>query len=152
MKKVKIESFQVIGISIRTTNEDNQAAKDIPALWSKFMSEQVLKKIPNKVSDAIYCMYTDYEKDHTMPYTVILGCKVSTLDTLPDGLISKNIPEASYSSFIAKGNLQQNIVYNKWIEIWNTELPRLFSTDFEIYGEKAQNSNDAEVEILIAIN
>lgn len=29
MDKVKIQPFKVIGISVRTTNENNQAAKDI---------------------------------------------------------------------------------------------------------------------------
>ena len=49
MNKVKIEPFKVIGISVRTTNENNQAAIDIAALWGKFMNENVLNAIPKKV-------------------------------------------------------------------------------------------------------
>lgn len=73
-----IQKFHVIGISIRTTNENNQAAQDIPELWNKFMTESVIEKIPNKVENAVYCIYTEYEKDHTKPYTTILGCRVKT--------------------------------------------------------------------------
>jgi predicted transcriptional regulator YdeE len=29
----------VIGIEVRTTNENEQAAKDIPVFWEKFMKE-----------------------------------------------------------------------------------------------------------------
>lgn len=33
MEKLTIESFKVIGISVRTTNKNNQVAKDIGDLW-----------------------------------------------------------------------------------------------------------------------
>ena len=53
-----IQKFNVIGISIRTTNEDRQSGKDIPALWNKFMTEEIQGKIPNKVSGDIFCIYS----------------------------------------------------------------------------------------------
>jgi len=69
MKKLQINSFQIIGISVRTTNENGQAKKDIEKLWGEFMSENMLKKIPNVTDETIYAIYTDYEGDHTKPYT-----------------------------------------------------------------------------------
>lgn len=66
MKTQTIETFQVIGIAVRTTNENNQAAQDVPILW-------------------------------------------------------------------------------------NSDLPRKYTADFEIYGEKAQNPENAEVDILVAV-
>lgn len=151
MNTQKIEAFFIIGISVRTTNENQQAAKDIPALWGKFMSESILEQIPNKISTDIYCIYTDYESDHTKPYTTILGCKVSNLEEIPVGMVSKKIATTEYQKFTTKGNLQEGMVYNKWLEIWNSDLNRKFTSDFEIYGEKAMNPNDAEVDIFIAI-
>lgn len=38
---MKIRPFNIIGISVRTTNENDQAAKDIPALWKRFISEGI---------------------------------------------------------------------------------------------------------------
>jgi predicted transcriptional regulator YdeE len=35
----RVQKFNVIGISVRITNENGQAAKNIRALWDKFMSE-----------------------------------------------------------------------------------------------------------------
>ena len=134
-----IQKFNVIGISIRTTNEDGQSGKDIPALWNKFMTEEIQGKIPNKVSEDIFCIYTDYEKDHTKPYTTILGCKVENLDNIPENMVGKTIESADYEELIAKGNLSDGIVYNKWLEIWNSDLNRSFTADFEIYGSKTQN-------------
>ncbi|CAA9194544.1 hypothetical protein FLA105534_00203 [Flavobacterium bizetiae] len=146
-----IQKFNVIGISIRTTNEDGQSGKDIPALWNKFMTEEIQGKIPNKVSGDIFCIYTDYEKDHTKPYTTILGCKVESLDNIPEDMVGKTIESADYEELIAKGNLSEGIVYNKWLEIWNSDLNRSFTADFEIYGSKTQNPENAEVDIYIAL-
>lgn len=146
-----IQKFNVIGISVRTTNENGQSGRDIPALWSQFMSEEIQSKIPNKVSEDLFCIYTDYEKDHTKPYTTILGCKVESLDVVPENMIGKTIESANYKELIAKGNLYEGIVFNKWLEIWNSDLDRSFTADFEVYGEKTQNPEKAEVAIYIAL-
>ena len=152
MNNQKIQKFNLIGISVRTTNENGQAGADIPALWNRFMSEGLLGKIPNKIDDTIYCMYTDYEKDHTKPYTTILGCKVDRIDFVPDGMVAKTVDEANYTKYLAMGNILQGMVFNEWTKIWNSDLPRTFTADFEVYGEKAQNPENAEVEIFIAVN
>jgi predicted transcriptional regulator YdeE len=151
MKEQIIEKFDIIGISVRTTNENAQAAIDIPKLWEKFMTESIIELIPNKIDSSIYCLYTDYEKDHTMPYTTILGCKVEHLSNIPSGMVGKAIETSRYTQFIAKGNLNEGAVFNAWTKIWNCDLNRAYSVDFEIYSEKAQSPSDAEVDIYIAI-
>ena len=151
MSTQKISPFSVIGISVRTTNENNQSAKDIPALWNRFITESIAGQIPNKTGSSVYCIYTDYEKDHTKPYTTILGCKVLNLDTIPEGMVGKNFDEADYTTFVAAGNIHEGIVFNEWVKIWNSDLPRAFTADFEVYGEKAQNPENAEVDIFIAV-
>jgi predicted transcriptional regulator YdeE len=148
---MRIQKFNVIGISVRTTNENGQSGKDIPALWNTFMSEAIQSKIPGKISEELFCIYTDYEKDHTKPYTTILGCKVDSLDFIPENMVGKTIASANYEQLIAKGNLTEGVVYNKWLEIWNLDLDRSFTADFEVYGEKAENPENAEVAIYIAI-
>jgi predicted transcriptional regulator YdeE len=148
---VKIEPFKVIGISVRTTNENGQAAQDIPNMWSKFMSENILDAIPNKVDNTVYSLYTDYESDHKKPYTAMLACKVENLDTIPDGMIGREVTGGNYVKLSAKGDLMAGLIVNKWMEIWEMDLERVFTTDFEVYGEKAQNPADAEVDFLIAV-
>lgn len=151
MELITIEEFFIIGLSIRTTNENEQSATDIPALWNKFMSENTIENIPNKIDSSIYAVYTEYEKDYTKPYTTILGCKVSNLENIPTGMIGKTIAKETYKQFTAKGKLADGIVIQKWIEIWNTDLKRKYTADFEIYGEKASNPENAEVPIFIAL-
>ncbi|MES2515209.1 MAG: GyrI-like domain-containing protein [Bacteroidota bacterium] len=147
------EPFKIIGISVRTTNENGQAIKDIPFLWNKFFTENISEKITHKLSDDLYCVYTHYEKDHTKPYTTILGYKVKTDEVLPEGLVEKTIEPADYKIFSAKGKLAEPFVYNEWTKIWNlnSEMNRSFTSDFEIYGAKAQDPENAEVDIYIAM-
>ncbi|REC60920.1 AraC family transcriptional regulator [Chryseobacterium pennae] len=151
MNNVKVEPFKIIGIAVRTTNENEQAAKDIPVLWEKFMKENVLENIPHKMDTTVYSIYTEYEKDHTKPYTTLLGCKVENLDHIPEGMVGKSFDGGDYVKFSPKGNLAEGLVINEWFKIWDMDLGRAFTADFEIYGEKAQNPSDAEVDILIAV-
>lgn len=151
MQTVKIEPFKIIGISIRTTNENGQASQEIAELWQRFMSENVISKIPNKIDNAVYSLYTEYESDHTKPYTAILGCKVENLDNVPNGMVGKSFDGGTYSKTTAKGDLMQGLVVNQWSKIFEMELDRTYDADFEIFGEKAQNPADAEVEFYVGI-
>lgn len=151
METIKKEGFKIIGIKVRTTNENGEAAKAIGGLWNQFMSEKLIEKIPNLISPEIFSIYTNYESDHTKPYDTILGCKVNSLEEIPNGMIGQEFQEETYVKFTAKGNLNEGAVYNKWSEIWNTDLNRTYSADLEIYGEKAQDPTNSEVDIYIAV-
>ncbi|MBL3546436.1 MULTISPECIES: GyrI-like domain-containing protein [Chryseobacterium] len=151
MNNVQTEPYQVIGIAVRTTNENNQAATDIGALWGKFMNEGILEAIPNKMDTTVYSIYTDYEKDHTKPYTTLLGCRVNNLDHIPEGMVGYSFDGGNYVKFTVRGDLTKNLVINQWLKIWEMDLGRIFTADFEVYGEKAQNPSDAEVDIFIAV-
>ncbi|WP_202929004.1 GyrI-like domain-containing protein [Chitinophaga agri] len=148
---MEIPSFNIIGIDVVTTNENGQSAQDIPALWHCFFSEGIADRIPNKTDQTIYAVYTDYEKDHTKPYTTIVGCKVSTLDEIPAGMAGKVIPAGKYHQQVATGNISQGSVYNEWVKIWNSGLERTFTADFEAYGARAQDPENAAVDIFVAI-
>lgn len=150
MSTQQIKSFSILGIAVRTTNENEQAAKDIPALWNRFFTEGIAGRIPGKVDDTIYCVYTDYEDDYRKPYTTILGCKVENLETIPAGMTGKTIVQGDYEKFTASGNLQNGIVYQLWKKIWNTPLKRAYTTDVEMYA-KAKDPQHAEVDVFIAI-
>lgn len=151
MQTQKIAPFQVIGISIRTSNENNQTASDIGSLWERFMTESILQKIPNKTSDDILSIYTNYQSDHTKPYDTILGCKVSSLDVIPDEMVVQSFEGGTFAKFVSRGDVTKGAIYNTWVEIWNTDLNRLYTADFEVYGEKAKNPSDAEVDIFVAV-
>lgn len=151
MEKQTLGTFPVIGITIRTSNAEGHAAKDIPELWAKFWATDVAAQLPNKVSNDVYSVYTAYDGDYTQPYTTLIGYRVHHLDEIPVGLTGLMIEGGTYLKTTAKGKLSDGVVYNAWNEIWNTEIPRAYTADFEVYGEKSLNPDDAEVDIYLAI-
>lgn len=151
MEKITIEPFKVIGISIRTTNENGQAANEIAELWARFMNENILGTIPNKIDSTVYSLYTDYEGDHTQPYSVILGCRVSGLDNIPQGMVGRTFDGGNYVKITSRGDLAKGMIVNEWSKIWEMDLERVFTADFEVFGEKARDPADAEIDFLIAV-
>jgi len=151
MKSIKIDPFTVVGITVRTSNLNGESARDIGALWSKFMNEDILNKIPNKVSNDIYVVYTNYDGDHLMPYTTLLGCCVKDLTKVPEKMIGLPFNGGNYEEFIAKGDLTQKVVYDTWDSIWQQNLDRNYKADFEVYGVKAVNPKDGEVSIFVGV-
>jgi predicted transcriptional regulator YdeE len=142
-------AFNIIGISVRTNN--SVGGKDIGNLWGKFMGEEIFEKIPHKTSYDVYGIYTDYESDHTGDYTAIVGCHVSSLEDIPEGMIGITIPKSNYEIFTAKGKMPE-CVYGEWTGIWeNKAIERAYVADFEVYGTKSQNPADAEVDIFISV-
>lgn len=151
MKTTKVEQFDIVGIKTRTIN-NGSAAKDIPALWNRFMSENIIENIPNKTNNAIYCLYTNYEGDHTKPYDVILGCKVDNLNEIPKSLTHLQVPVATNAKFLAKGVIEHGqAVVSTWMQIWESDIDRAFSVDYEVYDERSQDLQNAEVDIFIAL-
>jgi predicted transcriptional regulator YdeE len=143
----------VVGISCRTMNSPEAAPHDIPKLWTRFYQEKIMDKIPNKASNEIICLYTDYEGNYTKPYTCFVGCPVTSLDKVPEGMSAQSIPEGSYALYRAVGE-QPNAVIETWNAIWhgNIERIRKYTVDYQIYGEKFFAGSPQEVEVYVAIN
>ncbi len=143
--------FKIIGISTETTNQDGQSLEDLGQLWGRFFTENIIEKIPNRINDEIYSIYTDYESDFTGKYTTIIGVKVSSLNEIPEGFIGREFKNQNFIKFTAKGTMP-NAVAETWKEIWekNKELNRSYTYDFEVYREKSQNGENSEVDIFIA--
>jgi len=85
MTNTKKDELTIVGLSVRTSNAPGKADKDIPKLWDKFMAENITTQIPNKTDETIYAIYTDYEGDHTKPYTTV-NCK--RLPAMCSGILS----------------------------------------------------------------
>ncbi len=150
MTSTKKDALTIVGIAARTSNHPGKADRDIPQLWEKFMADNTVNRIPNKVDNTVYAIYTDYEGDYTQPYTIVIGCNVGSLDNIPEDMTVKMVPESNYAQFTAKGDLTKDAVINTWMDIWKADLKRSYTTDLEIYGEKATDPTNGEADILVA--
>jgi predicted transcriptional regulator YdeE len=149
-QKKQLDSFYVMGISCRTINKNGQSGKDISELWDRFYKEDILSKIPNKVSNDVYNVYTDYESDHNGYYTTILGCMVKSLDAIHSGYTGKPIPAGHYNLYVSTGKLP-NCVLKTWQDIWKSGIERVYIADFDVYPESGDMDN-ARVETYLSVN
>lgn len=137
----------VIGIEIRTSNAEFQ--KTVPPLWQKFYQE-IASQIPNKKSEAVLAVYSEYEEDYTKPFNYLIGYEVSSLDSIPEGLVGKVIPAAKYAVVTADGPFPHGLI-NTWTSIWKSPLKRGYTVDFELYPADFDPQNNPQVEIFIAL-
>ncbi|MES2266098.1 MAG: GyrI-like domain-containing protein [Bacteroidota bacterium] len=142
--------FYVAGLSIRTINKDGQAGQDIGALWQQFTQGNLSDKLEEKEGNELYCVYTDYESDHNDYYTAILGCKVSSIEYLPDGFVGKAIPAAKYRVYTPEGKFPESVGVT-WQHIWQSEMNRIYTSDFDVY-DLTNGFENAEAKIYVAVD
>ena len=133
------QPITVAGLSIRTSND--KAFEDIPAHWARFFSEQVLAQIPDRVSDELYAVYTEFDRIpqsaddiYSLGYTFVLGVAVSGTSRLSASMVSTVIPAAKRAVFPVQP-AQSDQVGGQWRQIWQMQdLPRIFASDYEHYA------------------
>ena len=123
---------------------------EIPQLWQQFFQNGGAEQIPNRVSDAVIALYTDYEGDYTDPYTIIIGCEVSNSENLPQELVCREIPAATYAVFEIAGQFPDS-VKKTWEKVWSTPLNRTYTTDMEVYPADFDPVSNSKAEIYIGI-
>ena len=156
---VNQQPFQVIGIAASTSNA-KEAGPDaiIGKQWHRFMSDELINKIPNRVDQTIYAVYTDYTSDSNGQYTVILGAKVRPVPnpTIPDGMVIKTVPAGRYAVFTSERGPVVKVVVDTWKQIWAYyQSPqngqRAYQADFEVYDQRAADPNNAQVDIYVGL-
>jgi len=144
-----LPGFLVTGISVRTTNKDGQSNKDIGDLWTRFMAEGIAGQIPEKLSDDVYCVYTDYESDYMGWYTAVIGCGVSEAVAV-DGLFTAMIPAGNYRVYKPEGEFPASVA-NTWMQIWEDGAGRAYIADYDLYKAGAKSFEETETEIFVGI-
>lgn len=150
LEKKKLDGFNVMGLSIRTSNEDGKAVDHINALWQMFSEQNVMNDIPERIDDTVYALYSDYEGEHTKPYKFTIGCAVYEGANIPEGMDLIKVPEQSYAVSKAIGDPPASIV-KSWTDIWESDLKRAYKFDFEIYGQDFFNPQKRCVPIYVSI-
>ncbi len=152
MKSIEIEEINLIGLALKnkTSNINEQAMVDCGNLWQRFINENIASQIPSKLNEDVLAVYHNYDGDHTKPYAYFIGCKVEKGTIVPKELDYLNIPANTYKGITAKGQMP-DCVANAWREVWNTDTPRAYDADFEVYSEKSADWANAEVDIYLSV-
>jgi predicted transcriptional regulator YdeE len=146
-----LEPIHLIGLSFKgkTTNANGQAAIDCGNHWQEFEQGGYAGKIPGTVTE-LYAVYHDYESDHTGSYSYFIGGKVAPGTAVPEGMDSLVIAGGKYKEIIATGKMPDCIA-GAWRDIWASGFERAYTADFEVYGPKSTDWNNAEVSIFLAM-
>lgn len=141
--------IHVIGIELRTTNDNGLAFQAIPDFWGRFMKEGIAGKIPNKLNNDIYAVYTNFEnegKNNNGMYSLIIGCSVKPETILEPGFTKVTIPAGNYRVFpVEKG--RQDKVGDAWREIWAIPQSEKNTWKFKCEFEHYQASGEIDIYI-----
>lgn len=147
----RVEAFAVRGISAVIDNQDDRAAEQINMLWQSFFEQQVAQRIPDRASDVIYAVYSDYEGDHTKPYRLTIGYAApSDARSSHPALHQIAVNAGEYASLSARGEQPQALI-ETWVAVWESDLDRAFKTDFEVYGPRFFEEGVHEVLVYIGL-
>jgi predicted transcriptional regulator YdeE len=156
-KAVQQEGFTVVGIAMRTSNAEQMTPeRPIGKQWERLFKEGVLAAIPNKADGNIVALYTEYASDKDGEYTYVLGARVTKVESVPAGMVAKNVPAGRYAMFTSERGPVQTVVVGMWRRVWVTPKSalggdRTYKADFEVYDQRAQNPADSVVDLYIAV-
>jgi predicted transcriptional regulator YdeE len=151
-----ISAFTVIGIEARTDNRREAGGSGvIPAQWQKFFSEDIPRKVPNKTGPAFYAIYARYSSGHNGEYNYIVGARVRDGTIPPEGMVAIRVAAGNYAVFTTDKGPLAEIMPAAWQKILKLEdegkFKRKYQTDFEIYDQRAQDPQNAQVDIYVGI-
>lgn len=148
---VNLKEKQVVGLVKETTNINNKSMEDIGMLWEEFLGRGHWQNIKNRKDNKCIGLYTDYKGDFTQPFNFFCCCEVDKYVAIKEPLVSKTIPSGKYAKFVINGDVKKS-VGEFWMKLWEMDLDRKYSCDFEEYQDNTQDMQNQEIHIYISIN
>lgn len=140
---VSLKEKIVIGVSVETSNEDPKMGEKIGKLWVDLYQGGVSEKIRNKINEYAIGLYSDYTKDG---YIVTAGNEVSKSEN--SEFVTKIIPAGKYAKFSIHGHMEKAVA-EAWGKIWEMDLDRSFTGDFEEYLNSDFDQSDIDIYIAL---
>ncbi|MBS9523247.1 effector binding domain-containing protein [Litoribacter ruber] len=152
LKIVNIKSFPVIGLATKCVSHDvdSDFFENCDEIWKKFVTGGYSEAIPNKVNDNIIAAYFNFEGDSTKPFEFLVGCQVTHVDEIPEGMQTFEMDHGPYLKVRSHEKIPE-CHSAAWKEIWESDIDRKYSTDFEVYSSEIQDWRNAEMDIYIGI-
>ena len=142
-----MQEMKLVGTTQRASNQDQSG------IVSGIETFDALKaQIKNAVNPGrVFAVYTEYESDFNGEYSYFFGEEVSSFDEIPSGLAKLVIPEQQYMKFTCGPGNRTQIVSEMWQKIWKEQDGRSYIADFEIYDDRAQDPENAIVDIYVGV-
>ncbi len=159
-EKIPLPALNLVGLTTRTNNQNemNPDSSKMIATITAYREQQVADKIVHRVCPGVtYACYTDYESNEKGDYTYFIGEVVDSLDNQNlSQLTAIRIPAGIYQKFTTPPGKMPAVVVTAWQKIWtmtDDDLggKRIYSTDFEVYDQRAADPDNSIVDIYISI-
>jgi len=151
---VQSKEFTVVGLELKTTTEKGKNFREIPQFWHDVLTEGLMQSVPNKKhAESMLGICMDFQADGSFSY--VIGVEVINTDDVPITMVSRIIPAGTYAKFTAIGPLPHAIqdtvkyIYREWLP--ESGYCRADAPDFELYDERVERGDQAEVDIYVPI-
>lgn len=132
---VKQKEILVAGCKARTNNARPDMGEVIGAVWRKFYEGGIYQKLREVTNTTTYGVYDNYESDASGDYD-FSACAPVQNPTQDACIQVTRLPAGSYAKFDAGTKLED--VGRCWMEIWQTELKRVYDCDYEVYEKRGE--------------
>ncbi|PKO13233.1 MAG: AraC family transcriptional regulator [Chloroflexi bacterium HGW-Chloroflexi-10] len=149
-KFVTKPAFMVVGMRYFGKNQ----AGEIPRLWDAFLPHLGEIQQTDESCDSFgICNQPDAEGN----FEYVAGLPVTCVDSLPEGMVARLVPQQDYAVFVHVGGLDTlgqtyEYIYQQWLPN-SAYLFRPGGNDFELYHEGEFNpaSKDSKMYIYVPV-
>lgn len=144
-------------ISILSPDRNNFIV--IPQLWDRFVNR--IEEINGRVGRDTFGLCSDLpsevERSHDAEFFYMACAEVESLDDIPDGMIGRVVPAATFAVFTHVGPLDRlgrtmDYIYGSWLPDSGYERPADVP-DLELYDERFDPSSEqSEMDIYVPIS
>jgi AraC family transcriptional regulator len=152
------QPIKIIGMAMET--DMSRIYRDVPSLGKQFREYKRTHEIPARKQPWAFAAVSKGFKRETGTFSYIMGDVVTSLEKIPAGLMSFEIPAIKYAIFpvrpknrfgwgLAIANTKR-YVYNVWLP--NSEYePAGTIDDFEYHDERSVRKSNPEIDLYVAI-
>lgn len=153
----KKEAFTVVGLRCTTSIKNNK----IPALWGTFVPriEEIDHMSQPGTALGICEIVSDFKLEdfhEESEYSELVCVEVSKVENLPEGMVSRVIPGATYAVFTHRGTMAAlratyDYIYGVWLIKSGYQI--ILANDFELYDSRflGPDNKKSEIDIYIPI-
>lgn len=133
-KNTKIEEFNVVGYSLKTSLENDKYVNDLESLWNKLEEGFDAKLFHSRADDNIYVVMFNYQGEGLEKFEVTLGYKVKNpAANLKDKFASVKVPSSKYFLKKVDGNDSEDVL-KTWGNIIESDAELNYKYNFEVYS------------------
>ncbi len=145
--------FIVMGLSVKTSDEENEKNNVIGRLWEEYLLRR--REIPGKVNPRVDLGVCEIIEDLEDEFNYICCTEVEEAEGVPKGMVAERIPASKYAVFTHRGSTHKlgdtyDYILGRWIPNSLFEINK-GGHDFELYDDRFTNGEDSEMEIYIPI-